>query len=312
MSCQAKRIISKGIGVYATPSQQPTTPVAHLATGLAIYTYLPMKPCRLPQPSPAHRLFFTNASGESALTPITGGATLQLTHTGGYYHMDHHTGHTTYGGLGAMADAIAKIAASLPAHLPHIVWVWFVVDGTVDTHLLLRIARQPLHKATATSLGTQALLLWNTLCSLPPYVQLHFVKQESHRHQYGNGKVDNQAVHQRTTHLPTLQIPDLSRNHTHLQHIPPVPEPHQTPDWVPEDAPYSCHERAYHYPNPIQHLARVLGHADSQAHIQELQDRLQIPLYHSAPRPANVPAHPEKRRIQLLREQLPFVTRVAR
>ena len=181
LSPQAKHIISKGIGVYATPILQPTTPVAHLATGLAIYAYLPMNPCLLPQPSPADRLFFTDASGESALTPITGGANLQLTHTGGHYHMDHHTGHTTYGSsshgeLGAMADAIAEIAAHLPAHLPHIVRVWFVVDATADTHLLLRIARQPLHKATATSLGTGALLLWKALRSLPPYVQLHIVK----------------------------------------------------------------------------------------------------------------------------------------
>ena len=50
MSSQAKHIISKGIGVYATPVLQPTTPVAHLTTGLAIYAYLPMNPCRLPQP----------------------------------------------------------------------------------------------------------------------------------------------------------------------------------------------------------------------------------------------------------------------
>ena len=84
LSPQAKHIISKGIGVYATPILQPTTPVAHLATGLAIYAYLPMNPCRLPQPSPADRLFFTDASGESALTPITRGANLQLTHTGGH------------------------------------------------------------------------------------------------------------------------------------------------------------------------------------------------------------------------------------
>ena len=109
--------------------------------------------------------------------------------------MDHHTGHATYGAsshgeLGAMADAIAEIASHLPAHLPHSVRIWFVVDATVDTHLVLRIARQPLHKATATSLGTQALLLWKALRSLPPYVQLHIVKQESHRHQYENRKVD--------------------------------------------------------------------------------------------------------------------------
>ena len=37
MSPQAKHIISKGIGLYAIPVLQPTTPVAHLTTGLAIY-----------------------------------------------------------------------------------------------------------------------------------------------------------------------------------------------------------------------------------------------------------------------------------
>ena len=243
MSPGAKHIISKGVEVYATPILQPTTPVAHLTTGLAIYAYLPVNQCCLPQPSPADLLFFTDASGESALTPITGGATLQPTHSGGHYHMDQHTGHTTYGAsfhgeLGAMADAITEIATHLHADLPHVVRVWFVVDATVDTHLVLRIPEQPLHKATATSLGTQALLLCKALHSLLPYVQLHIVKQESHRHQYGNCKVDNQAVHQRTTHLPTLQVPDLGGNHTHLHHIPPKPEPHRTPDWVPEDAPY--------------------------------------------------------------------------
>ena len=100
MSPGAKHIVSKGIGVYATAMLQPTTPLAHLTTGLAIYAYLPMNPCRLPQPSSADLVFFTDASGESALTPITGGAALQRTHTGGHYHMDHHTDHTTYGATG--------------------------------------------------------------------------------------------------------------------------------------------------------------------------------------------------------------------
>ena len=273
MSPRTKRIISKGIAVYTTPLLQPTSRVAHLTTGLAIYAYLPMQRCRLPQPSPADLVFFTNASGESGLTLISGGATLQLTNTEGHHHMEHHTGHTTYGApshgeLGAIADAIVKIAVHLHALLPHVVRVRFVVDATVDTHLLLRIARQPLHKATTTSLGTQALLLWKALRSLPPYVKLHIVTQESHRRPYENGKVDIQAVHQRTTHPPTLQVPDQYRNHTHLQHIPPRPELHQTPDWVPEDAPYTSHDRAYHYPNPIQHLAPVLGVTDSGAHIQ--------------------------------------------
>ena len=73
MSPQAKHIISKEIGVYATPILRPTTPVAHLTTGLAIWAYLPMNQCRVPQPSPVLQLFFTDASGASAFTPITGG-----------------------------------------------------------------------------------------------------------------------------------------------------------------------------------------------------------------------------------------------
>ena len=88
------------------------------------------------------------------------------------------------------------------------------------------------------------------LRSLPPYIQLHIVEQELHRHLYGNGKVCIHAVHKRTTHLPNLQVPDLDRNHTHLKHLPPKPEPHKTPDWVGEDAPYISHDRAYHYPSP--------------------------------------------------------------
>ena len=82
MSPQAKQTISKGIGVYANPILQPTTAVAHLTTGLAIYAYLSMNPCSLPSPSPADLPCFTKTSGESALRPITRGATLQLTHTG--------------------------------------------------------------------------------------------------------------------------------------------------------------------------------------------------------------------------------------
>ena len=56
----------------------------------------------------------------------------------------------------------------------------------------------------------------------------------------------------------------------------------------------------------------MLGDTDSRAHIQELQVKLTVPLYHSALCPANVLAHLQKRRIQLLKEQSPFLTKVAR
>ena len=157
MSPCAKCIISKEIGVYATPILQPTTPLAHFTTGLAIYAYLPTNPCRLPQPSPANLIFLSDASGESAVTPITGGGTLQLTHTG-----PHHLRGLLTWGTGGHGRRHHK------TNLPHIVRVWCVVDATVNTHLLLRIPQQLLHKATADSLGTQALILWKALPSLPP------------------------------------------------------------------------------------------------------------------------------------------------
>ena len=55
----------------------------------------------------------------------------------------------------------------------------------------------------------------------------------------------------------------------------------------------------------------MLGDAESGAHIQELKEALGYILYHSALRPACIPAHAEKLGIQLLREQLPLFTRVA-
>ena len=97
-----------------------------------------------------------------------------------------------------------------------------------------------------------------------------------------------------------------------LKHIPRQPEPYRTPEWVPEYVPCTSHDRAYHYPNPIQHFARVLGNTDSRAHIQEFQENLTVPLYHSALRSACIPARLQKRRIQPLKEQLPLLTRVCR
>ena len=124
-----------------------------------------------------------------------------------------------------MADAMTRHAAKLSADLPYTVRVWFVVDATVDTDLLRCIARAPHHKATATNLSSQALMLWKALCSLTPYIQLHIMNQEFPRYQHGNGRPDIQAVHQLTIQLPSLQITDLDRSHTHLKHLPTKPNP---------------------------------------------------------------------------------------
>ena len=100
-----------------------------------------------------------------------------------------------------MVDAIARLAASLSAFIPYVPGLWFLLDATVHTQLPLPIVRQHLHKATAKCFSTEALMLWKAFRSLTPYAQLHIVKQESYRHQYGNGNVDFEAAQQRTTNL---------------------------------------------------------------------------------------------------------------
>ena len=58
-------------------------------------------------------------------------------------------------------------------------------------------------------------------------------------------------------------------------------------------------------------LPRYLVTRTAEQHIQELEETLKVSLYHSALCRASVPARLQKLRIQLLREQLPFLTRVA-
>ena len=70
---------------------------------------------------------------------------------------------------------------------PHHVWV--VLDAAVDFQIVRRLARQPLHKGTDSSLRTQSLHLWTALRRLPKHVVLHLVKQESHPYSLGNGHI---------------------------------------------------------------------------------------------------------------------------
>ena len=54
-----------------------------------------------------------------------------------------------------------------------------LVDAAVDFLIVRKLAGQPLHKATDSSLGNQALHLLAALRRLPKHVVLHLVKQES-------------------------------------------------------------------------------------------------------------------------------------
>ena len=195
----------------------------------------------------------------------------------------------------------------------HTYHVWVVVDAVVDFQIVRKLARQPLHTATDSSLGTRALHLWTALRRLPKHVVLHFVKQESHRSSLGNGHIDLHAHNQLAGHMPDGEDPPLQDHmHTHLQHLPPIPQPGEPPAWVPDERVYNDTGRVYHYPQPIRTMAHIRGSQAANTLVNHLQHKMQTALYFSALDPSLIPVHLQTRRGQLLLEQLPLLDRVAR
>ena len=187
------------------------------------------------------------------------------------------------------------------------------VDAAVDFQIVRRQARQPLHEATDSSLGTQALHLWTALRRLPKHVVLHLVKQESHQYGLGNGHIDLHAHNQLAEHMPDSKDPPLRDHmHTHLQHLPPIPGPGEPPAWVPDDRIYNDTGGVYHYPQPIRTMAPIRGSQADSALLSRLQHEMHTALYFSALDPSLIPVHLQTRRAQLLLEQLPLLDRVAR
>ena len=244
MNPAATEIIRQGMGVYATRRLRPdtNTPWATTERGAHIHAYQPTMPCRLPHPDNHNTIIFADASGTTSLTPAAGGAALELeVDTTNRLHQRHLTGATIFGAsshgelktLAIVVDAVNDTHQA-PRDQTHHVWV--VVDAAVDFQIVRRLARQPLHKATDSILGTQALHLWTALRRLPKHVVLHLVKQESHRYSLGNGHIDLHAHNQLAEHMPDGEDPPLRDNmHTHLQHLPPIPRPGEPPAWVPDD-----------------------------------------------------------------------------
>ena len=188
-----------------------------------------------------------------------------------------------------------------------------MVDAAVDFQIVRRLARQPLHKATDSSLGTQALHLWTALRCLPKRVVLHLVKQESHQSSLGNGHIDLHAQNQLAERMPDGEDPPLQDHmHTHLQHLPPVPHPGEPPDLVPDNRIYSDTGRAYHYSQPVRTMAHIWGSQADSALLSRLQHTLRTALYFSALDPSLIPVHLQTRRAQVMLEQLPLLDRVAR
>ena len=188
----------------------------------------------------------------------------------------------------------------------HVHPVWVVVDAAVDFQIVRKLARQPLHKATDSSLVSQALHLWAASRRLPKHVVLHVVKQESHRYSLGKGRIDLHAPSQLAEHMLDGEDPPLPDHmHTHLQHLPPIPHAGEPPAWVPDDRIYNDTGQAYLYPQPVLTMAHIGGsHADNTL-MNRLQHELQTALYSSALDPSLLPVHLQARRPQLLLEQLP-------
>ena len=225
MNPAANEIICQGVGVYATRRLQPatTTPWATTEQGARIHAYQPTSQCRLPCPDDHNTVIFADASGTTSLTPAAGGAALELrTVATGRLHQNHLTGATIFGAssqeeletLAVIVDAVNDTHQQPRDHRHH---VWVVVDAAMHFEIVCRLARQPLHKATDSSLGTQAPHLCAALRRLPKNVVLHLVKQESHRYSLGNGHIDLHAHNQFAENMQDGKDPPLQDHmHTHL------------------------------------------------------------------------------------------------
>ena len=321
MNPAATEIIRQGVGVYATRRLRPgtNTPWATTERRAHIHAYQPTMPCRLPHPNNHNTIVFVDASGTTNLTPAAGGAALELkVDTTGRLHQHHLTGATIFGAsshgelktLEIVVDTVNDTHQEPRDHTHH---VWVVVDAVVDFQFVRRLARQPLHSAPDSSLGTEALHLWTALRRLPKHVVPHLIKQEFHRYSLGNGHIDFKANNQLGEHMPDGEDPPLQNHmHTHLQHLQPVSRPGEPPDWVPDDRIYNDTGRAYHYPQPVRTMAHIRGSPADSALLGCLQHTLRTALYFSALDPSLIPVHLQTRRAQLLLEQLPLLERVAR
>ena len=181
MNPAATEIICQEVGMYATRRLQlaATTLWSTMEWGARIHAYQPTTPCRLPYPDDHNTVIFADAFGTTSLTPAAGGAALELrANATGRLRQHHLTGvtilrassHGEHRTLAIIVDAVNDTNQEPRDNTHH---VWVVVDAAVDFQIVRKLARQPLHKATDSSLGTQALHLWTALRRLPKHVVLH-------------------------------------------------------------------------------------------------------------------------------------------
>ena len=261
-------------------------PVGHHRTG-STHPCLPANDAVPPGvPYDHNTVIHADASGTTSLTQAAGGGALELrTDATGRLHQHDLTGATIFGAsshgelktLAVIVDALNDTHQQPRDHAHN---VWVVGDAAVDFQIVRKLARHPLHKATDSSLGTQALHLWAALRRLPKHIVLHIVKQESHQYSPGDGHIDLHAHNQLAEHMPDGENPPLQDHmHMHLQHLPPIPHPGEPPAWVPDDRIYNNTGRAYHYPQPIRTMAHSRGSQADNTLMSHLQHKLQTALY---------------------------------
>ena len=141
----------------------------------------------------------------------------------------------------------------------------------------------------------------------PKQVIVHLVKQGSHRYSLGNRHIDLHTHNQLAEHMLDCEDPPLQDHmHTHLQHLPPIPQPRGRPAWVPDDQIHNDTGQAYHYPHPVRTMAHIRGSHPDYTLMNRLQHDLQTALYFSALDPSLLPPHVQAPGAQLLLEQLPL------
>ena len=199
MNAAATQIIDQGIGPHTSPKIKPPTakPCATTTRGACIHAYRPTTLCHLPRPDDQTTVSGADASGRTGITAAAGRAALELRpEMAGGSQQHHLTGATILGAsshrelktLAIMADTISTTQGQPQDHA-HPVWV--VLDAAVDFQIIRRLARQPLHEATDSSLDTPAPHLRAALRNPLEHVVVHLVKLEHHRYSLGNGHINH-------------------------------------------------------------------------------------------------------------------------
>ena len=254
MNTAATETIRQGMVVYAARKVKSATatPCATRAQGAHVNAYQPKTTSGLPRPDSQNTIIFADASGTASLTPAAGGAALGLRpDMEGSLHQHHLLGTTIFrassdGALETLAIILDAINITHGQPQDHTHHVWVGVDAAVDFQIIGRLGKQPLHKVTDSSHGTQALHLWAALGSLSRHIELHLVKEESHCYSLGNRTIDIHDLNQLAAHNADHDKP-LLRDHMHtdVQHLLPIPNPGEPQAWALGDVIHNDTGRLY-------------------------------------------------------------------